>query len=642
MIIINGIELEESFTAAITYSIASLKDPGKTKGIGSKTITVPRTKTNDKAFGLTYNSNIISSVDKSASQTCIITEGSDVILDGIAKLLSATETEIEFYALAGNRSLKEALGERTLNDLDLSDLNHLYSTAIDTWASPPDDYIYPLIDYGHLYSRDGGATDTTSIDLYPAVYVRRIVEQIFLQAGINFVSDFFLKPEMSRLILAFSGRLSQAPGWVEDRGFRASLTLAQIISGSSQTVEINDDSTSPNFDNGGNFNTSNYRYTASEGMKLDIHLIYSISATSGVSTIALLKNGVTVLASVAVSIGNDLYLSALNVELNAGDYVSVVGNSSGSYTVTAAVLYNEVKPELFSGSTVDMSHNLPNMKQIDFIKGLITLFNWQVDLGDIETFKDFYYGFQDWSDKLDLSKPVVVKYTDDDVPQFYRFRYQENDSFNVLNFNDDNKADFGSGEYDTQNDLNNETEFEVPFAATMISKSYNTASAYLNIPQIIKDEENISLSTQVKNRLLIYAGNQTVKTLSDGTYSEINIDVAPGVADEVPLCYFVKTSYSASPFDLGLDNFKVNLCFDLPIGEWNGRGLLSEFYPNLENYRDLRVLEIYFNLKGADFAELDFSRYIYIQLEGFTGYYILYQIHDYQGGSTKCTLVKIR
>lgn len=692
--IVNDITLDISpeqirDTLGITYAIASFKDLGKGKGVGSKTIRVTRTKKIEQAFGITYNSTVTTSINKSVAQPLLIKENSQIIVDGFAKLMQSTETEIEFVVFSNNATLKTILGDATLNDLNLTDLYHLYSNSVifDTWdstypAGVPEDFFYPLIDYGGFYTRSGddAGTPTIGSDLYPAVYVRRIISQIFKDAGLTLSSTFFDRVEMFRLLLIFSNKeFVHPPSWVNDRLFRAStsvITMNPYDTGY-EDVEIDDDSTGNNFDNGSNFDTATYTYTVTEGVIMSFVVNVEIAniVNPGAPTqqsVALVINGVTTPPAARVDFAaNGTYTFALtDFEFVPGDTIKVMAADTaagGSFDIVTCSIYNSVSAAMLPDSTVDLAYNLPNIKQIDFVRHCIQMFNWQVDIdyntrrATIETFKDFILdplasedNSVEWTGKLGSPDGVTVKYVDDNIPKTYGFSYEENDSDYVNDFNAANKGRwlFGDGQYETGNDFKAEVEnvTDLPYAATFIGKSYiNPADRYINIPSVIKDLDNVVLSTDIKPRMLIYAGNISVSSASDRTYINLRInDGALTLRNNIPLCYFVKTSYAnANPPALDIDASKVNLAFSLPESDdnWNGHGLVDEFYePQLKNYNDLRVIEALLNLKGTDINQLSFRKPPYINAGLFTGYYILSQVENYNplnDGLTKVELIKI-
>lgn len=699
--IVNGITLDipqasVADTLALSFAISSLQNITEAKGSGSKTIRAPRTKKTEQAFGISYNSTVTTDINKSVNQPLIIKENSLVILNGFAKLLQVSDTEVEFSAFGTNATLKTVLGEALISELNLDDANHLYDPGVvfDTWDltypfGVAQDFFYPLIDYGAFYTRqaDDPGTPTLASELFPAVFLRRIVSQIFIDAGFQLHTTFFDRVEMNRVMLCFSNKeLLHTPAWMTDRLYRASLTSPQNISVAVELVAIDDDGTGDNFDNGGNYipTATNYKYVVPEPCVMSVFLTFTIAnivnPNPGDQSVRITVNGVfgSPIAISSFNSNGTRTIQAINQTFAAGDEIQVVASDTaagGSYDILSCTIYNAIQNTVLLGSTMELAYNLPQIRQIDLIRHCVQMFNWLVEVDFdtrqvyIDTWKDFYpQQYQkaenhiDITRKLDLSaerKPRVM-YVDDNIPQIYAFAYADNNRLYVSDFNDNNRGRwlFGDGQYDTGNDFIPEPEevTDLPYIATMIEKSYQFGSSYLFVPSAVLDSDTVQTVTAGPPFMLIYGGNINVDSASDDTYSEIQIDdgTVHGRSD-IPLCYFVKPSFAnANPAAPLADAFKVNLSFSLPEGlqrinnvltDWNGRGLVDEFYdPQLRHYNDLRVVEIFTNLKGSDISQLTLRKPVYINFEGFTGYYIRQEIENYNGAlneSTKETLIKI-
>src|SRR5688572_5435125 len=184
----------------LTYELIDIKNLNKRSGSKSKTITVPRSKLNDKFFGITGDINAQNQFSKTNNRTILIEEDSYIIFDGLFRLTDVTPLTISFFCFAEVSKFKGLSGIKRLHDLQLDDLNHTYDTTIfDTWSgiypygvSP--DYFYPVIDYGQFENRTTNPELQTQIfisDLYPALYLERAIRQICLDNGYSLVTSFF-------------------------------------------------------------------------------------------------------------------------------------------------------------------------------------------------------------------------------------------------------------------------------------------------------------------------------------------------------------------------------------------------------------------------------------------------------------------
>lgn len=92
---------------------------------------------------------------------------------------------------------------------------------------------------------------------------------------------------------------------------------------------------------------------------------------------------------------------------------------------------------IYENQLVDMNKSLPNdVKQIDFFKRIINMFNLVIDEVPnedrkllIETRNDYYLSgtTYDWSDKVDISQPEEIQRIETLINKDFRIRYEEDD-----------------------------------------------------------------------------------------------------------------------------------------------------------------------------------------------------------------------
>lgn len=137
-------------------------------------------------------------------------------------------------------------------------------------------YVYPVIDYDQ-----NNGYEFMANQLYPAIYVKEIIDKIFSRVQLTYDSALFDSVIFKKLICpSNSGVLKLLNTEVEARLFSATSTNNQtnsfnltnsfgsnyVYSGGAISpidIQIDDDSTAPFFDNSGVFNTATYRYTPS-------------------------------------------------------------------------------------------------------------------------------------------------------------------------------------------------------------------------------------------------------------------------------------------------------------------------------------------------------------------------------------------
>lgn len=678
-VFVNGVELDgvQDVDVAFTYSLKDIRDIGSSKGSRSSSITIPRTKQNDIAFGIAGDINAFTGTNKNAAIPAYCLSDSAVIMDGDAFLLDVTETEITFALLESVGALKDELSDLMLSDLDLTDLNHTYNDldVFDTWSNSYD-YIYPLVDYGLFRLRNAGTTSTIHTELKPAVKVERILKQICWDRGITLDTTFFNNPIHRGLIVGFgNGEMLHSPQWVQDRTVfaRRIANYTYIVNGSMPII-IDTDVDDPLNE----FNTGTWKYTSNEGKTATIKFSFvtanwipvPVDPTPRVQLEYSPDNGITWLdidgggiADVSIS---QFYEINTTVNLLNGWKIRATINMDGGSLIGSIDMFDvrfRVTPEdvVYSQSTVELSYSLPKWKQIDFLKEIAQLFNLVVyydsssKILKIETWhKYFGSGTVDWSDKLDLTDSPVITYNQSDIPSTWGFSYEQPDNDRrLLQFNEkySDAMPFGDGEYTVASKYGEaKGVVESKFRPVYSGRSYDTAtlvpgtqfSDYIIIPNVW--EKGQAMGTAEYNcdpMLLIYYGMVDVSILSEGTRQSIKIKATPITQTTIPLCYFVKREYESD----AINSWDVNLCFDMPRNEgllnvWNGQGIIDTYYSELlYNMDKFRMIKVRLNLTSSDIAQLDFGKYVYIDY--FRAYFIINKIDQFNPLNNETTEVEL-
>lgn len=290
---INGyqVDLFDEINIPITYCIADIREPDKRQSSFSKTISIPATKNNNRIFSHIWDVRVttISSGTINLSpyfnpakkaEVNVFYDGANCF-SGIIQLNSiivndayiATYECSMFSSISG---LYSQMGEKKLNEIDLSEYNHTYSlvsqvlswntsitknggTYINFSGGLPtgEGYCYPMIDYG----RTNGTTFDV-MDFFPAVYLKTLTDKIIGDNGYTYESDFFNSEFYKRLIVPFnSGTLKLTDSQISLRTFWAGLQTSKSINYSGNNSNISyfnftDESTNPYYDSG-NIHTTN-------------------------------------------------------------------------------------------------------------------------------------------------------------------------------------------------------------------------------------------------------------------------------------------------------------------------------------------------------------------------------------------------
>jgi len=318
---------DENFPFTLTKKLASLKDISKRGGAYSKTFKVPATKENNRLLHYLYSSNqkVVKGFKQRKTANILVDE--TIVERGYVKITDIEKKgKTEYYVMSffgDNVQWMTDLAETDLTDLTYTNNTQTYnaSNIISSWSGTYSsyDHVYPFLSYGQYENGYG----LTIEDFFPALYYKAIVEKSLNKVGFT-LSSTFMDGDFEKLIFPYIGDGFQHPeSLVADKLFRASSTDENRYycdntdpygtfeeRGMVTTYRLNDDSTSPNFDTGSNFNTTTYRYTISTTGKYRFKIkskVKNASAPTLGTYWSLYKNG-NYLETI------DQYYSIANVE----------------------------------------------------------------------------------------------------------------------------------------------------------------------------------------------------------------------------------------------------------------------------------------------------------------------------------------
>lgn len=314
------VDTYDSEPITIDYQVSDVRDISTKKGSRSYSITVPETSNNRFVFGNisdlsgnNFNANL-------ATPVWILVDTNEVFrgtlqLTNVLVNQSTNETQYEIVVYDDNASFYDALGDGFLSDDDYSYLSHTYSAINITQSWDKNwqlGYYYPLIDYGRSWAIDtmDGETfsSTASLpgyefgyvnvqDFYPAIYVKTVMNQLFVDTGYSYNSKFFNSNKFQNLIIPSSTDLLTDKAYMLERSFEANLSMTQSLDVSNITwTPLAFDNTSyPYYDPSGSWNTSTFEYTNNTsttfiqafGISLDFFVPFSYS---GLGVIKLFRS----------------------------------------------------------------------------------------------------------------------------------------------------------------------------------------------------------------------------------------------------------------------------------------------------------------------------------------------------------------
>jgi hypothetical protein len=382
--------------------------------------------------------------------------------------------------------------------------------------------------------------------------------------------------------------------------------------------------------------------------------------------------------SLTIRVGNTTEYSVLGWEVGNDLYSNIridwVGYSNDIY-----------------GATVDIPSCIdPEITQRAFLKDIIERFNLLIitDPNDptnliIEPYNDYLADgdIKYWTDKLDLSKEIVVKDTttlqkktihltdqeDDDLyNKEFKERFPDVNVYGHLKIDEINN-DFATGE------MKNTSIFS-PFINSQVFASEDTQigtylpnfSPQYEISYEQRDGQTEPKVVKTKPKLFYYNGAATTVLDTAGSSTSYNLHRVYNNSGTVTVTAFNFTTYPVcSPFDITPSSNIYTLTsstkslywnsspplvgnlsvfnFNDSVGSWFNNALYGLYWKNYIDSlysTEARIMECYLNLSEVDIFNFKFNDEIFIK----DTYWRILNISNYQVGaqaSTKVTLLKI-
>jgi len=734
------LDLYETEPIKLNLSVEDITN-AEAKSVFSRTLRVPATSANNIFF---KNAFLVDGIDYDVT----IKKPAEIIVDGaefrqghirLQRIFvngAQDKIDYEIIFLGETRDFSSAIGDATMCSLNITDLSHTVSfqELASSWGAYPStkkwdpitedfisqtptltdglkngDVLYPLIDFGNTYDDNGvvqearistqgthnftqGPASNTlkSLDLdrfKPMIRAKRLVDEIFSNAGYTFTSVFFDSDTFKQLYVSAFGNESRVNLDLDSNSNNIMLandTTTQQMQGSQvNDVIVNDSVADPSSGNTFTTDGKNYQYTTSAS--------YYVAPVTGsyifqgnaqylgwfdyydnpqtgtpVAGRLLLTNsiGSTVYATGSYSSGGINTPILLTVQgiisLNAGDQVHLKLETQTQIS-QAQVNLSRFETVSAPGASLPTASLDCEYKQIEFIKDLLTTFRLVMspDPADsrnfiIEPFVDYVASgdLYDWSDKLIRDKDFVIEPLFNTQSDQIEFKHKEDGDFINTYHKQAYKNTFGYLQFDSGNELlkgtrNIETNW-APTPLTQIEAAGDT-SRFI-IPQLttrsISTNNDIEhLPIKPKTRFLFYDGLQQILTNASHWYM-VGMPSGGNGLDYYPLVSY----YDQWP--MTVDSEVLNWNVDVPywgtnVGGYNGlitqKSLYNTYWSGYINSlydKNARRITAYFALNNVDLQTFSFDDVIFVD----GTYYRPEKINDAQIGITgpvKVQLIKL-
>jgi hypothetical protein len=389
------IDLKEDVSIPLNFNIADIREPEKRSTTWSKTVILPGSTFNNELFSNIWNVNAVINSTGTTNFTpnfnpnlkaiAEITYNEATQFKGICQLLNVNVTdkyEIEYeVAFFGElQNVYQFFTNKYLRNIDLTEFNHPYTLNEQylSWYRPVGTgFVYPMLDYGNSINSEFRVQH-----MYPAIYIKTIIDKMFSEAGFTYQSNFFNSDLFKRLIMPYNGKsdLKLNTTQVRDRSFRASKTSTETIllnnqattdssgvSGFFDLLDFPNDTTPPNFDDG------NHWYDVNGGVTLNTYVVprsgnYTFKTYLNVNVKHYPTSASVNLAGDYVDVANLIITknaSSENIQGNVVANVSIrmkpypdISDVSGSFMITASTGINITSGTTSLNSSGELSNTI--------------------------------------------------------------------------------------------------------------------------------------------------------------------------------------------------------------------------------------------------------------------------------------------
>jgi hypothetical protein len=697
----------------ITLAIADVREPDKRNSSFSKTISLPGDKTINTLFEHIFEvTTDLNNFNPNLKTFCQYYVRSEKVFEGDLQLLKIkkkgispyTEITYEVSIVGRLANVFLDLGNALLTDLDFSDLNHTFSYANRNWTPTiGTGYTYPLADYGCW----GASTAYWNFAfLKPAIFEREYIDRIFESIGKTFSGTYMtstyeksiLIPDTNEGALKMSNSqingVSFYAGKTADTTYNIPLTYNPFwgqmwyTNGNMAYAGVgnfNDDSTTPFYDGGNNYNVATFYYTSpvafNIGVKTQLNFEVRVNAPATTNNMIIDQgqynftaiidfNGLTQTMATVSVVPNftswtsfSISVSAPNVPIPQGQPITVLiysddANAQGTFFFngfvpviagTASIDLKLLSTSWFSatsadgflpiGYTVDMNKTVPkNIKQIDFLMGVIKAENlyMELDLTDpnnyiIEKRVNFFQTTNplDWTDKWDFERETeVIPMGELDWREYLYTYKKDGDKFNKLYFEEYGEV-YGQELIRVDNDfIRNQKKQELIFSATpMVGNALNN----LVYPMYAQIDGNTIKPMACNIRRLYWGG--VIQPPGVGFWYMINASSSQSydTFSTFPYAGTIQNPYNDPllPAQFSLDwGIPRKLYYNYPSNTYTNDNLYTRNYQEfIEQITDpnSKIVVMWMYLKASDISKFTFRKRIWIH----DSYYLCNKIIEY-------------
>jgi hypothetical protein len=494
------LELFNDEEIQINSSIQNVQDLAKVYTDFTQSFTIPASPRNNRLFEHFYQSDVNANDNPNIRRNAFIEIGTIPFRSGKISIESSNVVKgsVESYSITfyGDlTSLKDAFGDDTLKDLDLSVYSQPYNgTTVRTRLvnASDSDIRYPLISSSRLWSYNIGAnTDINNssypivyTELFPALRVKKIFEAIQTKYNVTFNSNFFNQKLFTELFL-----------WLKNAKTMQALT--ETLQFTIDDITDADSRINTTTDTIDLSNTTNVRVLASAAtpsvatakIYLDVYVNNNFINTFELTTTSkqiIPKTTYTGTNIMSFKIRASVPCTASSIGIRVEYQNSLFALGTAQFRTLSKV---------FTSATIDPTVYVPNMKISDFVSGVFKMFNLtcyatSVDNFQVEPLDDWYTrgAVIDITEYVDTDEITIERHK---LYKEISFDYENSESFLNQEYFDSQKnapKEFGSYKETNSNYDGGEYTINLPFENIRFSKELTSNTSEPPVAFILNEK----------------------------------------------------------------------------------------------------------------------------------------------------------
>lgn len=452
-LILNGlaIDLSDNQDFALSFAASKLQDIESRSGDFSTTFNIPLTSSVKLALG--HINRLDSGSNTPYSQlTAQVKINNILVFDGFGNIIRVS-SDVELNIYSGNSNWINAISEKLLPEIDLTDLNFTMSGAnIQARRLNTSGVVYPNAYYGE-FAVPGAPYSL--YDFFPMVYNLRILTQIFEDIGWTIDGDLLTDPLFLKSGLPFSN-----PKIGTDLEFILLDGVLDLPLGSwfgvADSLYLGMNSAVTNFLTAQVPSTSTSVLASAPPYVIRDDAYYQFvgaitwnlvaGSISGYAVLKAIDGGEDVtlspdITNTGVTLGGDevyikkgiyaieLYIDATSGTINTfAGTIYIIANANQNFSVFSNVPH---------GEEVVISKALPDLTQTEYIKTIVNQFNVIIEsnyitkVASFNKFENIRYNKSnalDWTSKVDLTNEVEIQFESEGYGQTNWLRYEQDDN----------------------------------------------------------------------------------------------------------------------------------------------------------------------------------------------------------------------